>query len=438
MKITKKILAALFAALLILSCFSGCRNKDKNDDTNNGANGKKDVTLKVWHLWASESNQLQSRYNNAVKKYMEDNPHVTIVSESLDTDAYKQKISTEFSGNASGIDVFYWWGAGSARDLVDAGKVLPLDEYMDDDMKSRITGSTDAFTFNGKTYSVPMFAWHMSLYCNKDLFDRAGATIPENYDQLVDAVKKLNTLEGITPIASGAKDGWNAAFIYQAIATRDVGAKNVNQMLTGKADFDDNKGYRTAAERVVELNSLGAFGKNPLEQNNDDANASFISGKSAMRLMGSWFANQVYTDPSATIDPTKVVAINFPMTGDNSDPTDYNGGFVESFWVNSATSYADDAAKFCLYINEKMGVASYETGSGFSGWNTQADESNINDLFIQVKKLLQQGKTGVLAWDTSLDANSAAIHNEAVQTLFGKNADVDEFIETHEDALDDR
>ena len=115
--------------------------------------------------------------------------------------------------------------------------------------------------------------------------------------------------------------------------------------------------------------------------------------------------------------------------------TDYCGGFVESFWVNNNTKYKEEAAKFAIYINEKMGVASYETGSGFSGWKTKADESKLNPLFIQIKDLLSEGKQGVLAWDTSLEAEPAAVHNEQVQTLFADGADVKAFIEEHKAAI---
>ena len=31
----------------------------------------------------------------------------------------------------------------------------------------------------------------MTLFCNKTMFDKAGATLPTTYDELVDAVKKL-------------------------------------------------------------------------------------------------------------------------------------------------------------------------------------------------------------------------------------------------------
>lgn len=382
----KKVLAVTLASTMAFSMV-GCGNSDSKSE------GKKDdgtITLNVWHQWSNDTNELKGRYEEAVKAYEKDNPNVKIKTETLDTEAYKTKINAEFAGDAKGIDVFYWWGAGTAKKLVDAGKVMALDDYLTDDVKSRmVEGSTSAFEYDGKLYSTPMFSWYMTLFCNKTLFDKAGAKLPETYDELVDAVKKLKTLDGVTPLAAGAKDGWNAAFVYQALALREVGATGVNEMLSGKKEFGD-EGYKKAAQKVSDLYKLGAFGENPLEQGNDDANAAFENGKAAMRIMGSWFANNVYTD---------------------------------------------EAAKFCIYINEKMGVASYETGSGFSGWTTKADESKLNPLFIQIKDLLAEGKQGVLAWDTSLEAEPAAVHNEQVQTLFADGADINEFIDEHKAAI---
>lgn len=428
----KKVLALTLASTMALS-MAGCGSKGGSSDAKNDDGT---ITLNVWHQWSNDTNELKSKYEEAVKAYEKENAGVKIKTETLDTEAYKTKINAEFAGDAKGIDVFYWWGAGTAKKLVDAGKVMALDDYVTDDVKSKILeGSTSAFEFDGKLYSVPMFSWYMTLFCNKTMFDKAGATLPTTYDELVDAVKKLKKLDGVTPMAAGAKDGWNAAFVYQALALREVGAIGVNEMLSGKKEFGD-EGFKKAAQKVSDLYEMGAFGDNPLEQGNDDANAAFENGKAAMRLMGSWFANNVYTDDAATIKPEEVVALKIPTIADGKgEATDYCGGFVESFWVNNNTKYKEEAAKFCIYINEKMGVASYETGSGFSGWTTPADESNLNPLFIQIKDLLAEGKQGVLAWDTSLESEPAAVHNEQVQTLFADGADIDAFIDEHKAAI---
>ena len=271
----KKVLAVTLASTMAFSMV-GCGNSDSKSE------GKKDdgtITLNVWHQWSNDTNELKGRYEEAVKAYQKDNPNVKIKTETLDTEAYKTKINAEFAGDAKGIDVFYWWGAGTAKKLVDAGKVMALDDYLTDDVKSRmVEGSTSAFEYDGKLYSTPMFSWYMTLFCNKTLFDKAGAKLPETYDELVDAVKKLKALDGVTPLAAGAKDGWNAAFVYQALALREVGATGVNEMLSGKKEFGD-EGYKKAAQKVSDLYKLGAFGENPLEQGNDDANAAFENGK---------------------------------------------------------------------------------------------------------------------------------------------------------------
>jgi len=260
MKIAKKVIAVALAVVMVCA-FVGCSKKEAAKDGT--------VTLNVWHQWSNDANELKKLYENAVAEYVAAHPNVKINSETLDSEAYKTKIRAEFAGDASGIDVFYWWGAGTARSMVAADKLLPLDPYLTPEIKAKILpGSTGAFEFNGKTYSVPMFSWYMTLFCNTELFEKAGAKIPTTYDELLDACKKLSA-SGVIPLASGAKDGWNAAFVYQALALREVGATNVNAMLSGAKPFT-SEGYIDAANRVVELYNAGAFGKSPLEENNDD------------------------------------------------------------------------------------------------------------------------------------------------------------------------
>ena len=431
-RMLKRVSAVVLTAALAAG-MTGCASKGSASVEGGSGSGK--VVLNVWHQWSNDTNELKKKYDEVVSAYMAENPNVEISSQTLDTEAYKTKISAEFAGDAKGIDVFYYWGAGTARKLVNADKLLSLDPYITDEVKGKLLeGSTAAFEYNDKTYSLPSFSWYMTLYCNKDLFDQAGAELPDTYDKLVLAVEKLSKLDGVTPLASGAKDGWNAAFIYQALALRTVGAEGINKMLSGKAPFEGD-GYEEASNKVQELYKMGAFGANPLEQSNDDANAAFGTGRAAMRLMGSWFANSIYSDKTVTIKPEDVVAMKIPMITGKGNETDYCGGFVESFWVNKNTKNPDEAAKFAIYINEKMGEAAYETGTGFSGWKTEVEEKGLNPLFIQIKDLLSQGKTSVLAWDTSLDAEPATIHNEQVQTLFAPNADISEFLKEHEAAI---
>lgn len=426
--------SAIITAVLLIICLTvtACGSRTVQEEP---AEGEEKIILNVWHQWTNDTNELKRIYDRAVEHYMAEHKNIEIRTYTLDTEAYKTKISADFAGAAEGIDVFYYWGAGMAKKLVEADKLLPLDEYIDDSLREQILpGATAAFEYDGKTYSLPSFSWYLTMFCNEDIFEQAGAKLPETYEELLIAVEKIQTLENVVPIASGAKDGWNLALIYQALAMREMGAENINAMLNGEEKFK-GEGYRAAAEKMEELYHAGAFGRNPLEAGNDEANSLFIKGNAAMRINGSWFANQIYTDTAAEILPEHVVAMKIPMIEGKGNETDYCGGFVESFWVNKNTEYKKEAAEFAIYLNEEIGNAAYQSGSGFSGWTTREESAQMGDLFLQIEEYLLESEDGVLAWDTSLDSLAANIHNEQVQRLCTPDADIDAFIKAHQNAI---
>lgn len=428
----KKNISLLAVLLVICLGVAACGSRTVQEEQ---TTGKEKITLNVWHQWTNDTNELKRIYDKAVENYMAEHENIEIRTHTLDTEAYKTKISADFAGAAEEIDVFYYWGAGMAKKLVEADKLLPMDDYMDDSVRERILpGATDAFEYDGKTYSLPSFSWYLTLFCNQDIFEQAGAKLPETYEELLTAVGKIGTLENVVPIASGAKDGWNLALIYQALAMREMGAENVNAMLKGEMRFK-GEGYRAAAEKMLELYHAGAFGSNPLEAGNDEANSLFIKGNAAMRINGSWFANQIYTDAAAEILPEHVVAMRIPMIEGKGNETDYCGGFVESFWVNKSTDFEKEAAEFAIYLNEEIGNAAYQSGSGFSGWTTREEAEEMSELFLQIEEYLLESRDGVLAWDTSLDPLAAGIHNEQVQRLCTPDADIDAFIDAHKNAI---
>lgn len=430
-QLVKRMLCFMLVVMMMFS-LGACAKSNTQQTTAPDTEAPKEekITLNVWHQWSNDTNDLRRIYSEAVDKYMQDHSNVVIKTDSLDTEAYKTKISTAFASNSADVDVFYYWGGGKAKKLVESGKLLPLDDYLNDGTRDKLVGgSTTAFTYDGKTYSLPMFSWNMVLYCNKEIFETNGVKIPETYDELVDACKKLSA-KGVLPLVCGAKDGWNAAFVYEALALREVGAEKINAYLSGKAGFDD-PGYAEAAKKLQELVAAGAFGKSTLATSHDEADAAFYGGKAAMRLMGSWFAGGVYTNKDSKVQD-KVVAAKIPMIAGKGDPNEFAGGFIESFWVNNNTQHKDEAADFCKYINEVMGKAAAENSMGFSGWKGDIDTSKLNPLTLEIAAQVKDQKASVLAWDTSLDEAATATHLEAVQALFGNKITPEEFVKAHQ------
>ena len=354
------------------------------------------VTLDVWHQFTDPESAQTQAFEAAVEEYEKEHENIKIELHGLDTESYKTKISTEFASSASGVDVFYYWAPGKLKQLTDADKVLPLNDYVTDDIKSRIKeGSTSNFELDGNLYALPIDSYMMCLFCNKDLFDQAGVEIPTTYDELITAGEALAKLDGVTPLAVGAKDAWLAGALYESLALREVGASEVQSALLGETEFT-NEGFKKAAEDVVELYDKGIL------------------------------------EDSAVKD---VEVITFPVVSDEQDAADYAGGASASFFVNKNTDTPEESADFAMYISEKMGEQALELGTGFPCWNTDVDTDTISPTFVKLMDLYDGVKTGVQNWDGIINANAAAVHLEQAQSLLSGNADIDSFMTAHQDAI---
>jgi raffinose/stachyose/melibiose transport system substrate-binding protein len=418
-------------AVAMMASFAACSKGGSSDAGN--APKQETVTLNVWHEWVASNDPQTAAFANAVKQYEKDHSNVKIQLYGLEDSAYKTKIATEFAGDAKNVDVFVYWAPGRIQKLLKADKLLPIDEYVSDSLKSEVKkGTMQSFEYDGKLYGLPMNSFMMLLFCNSDVFQKAGAKIPTTYDELLDASAKISKLDGVTPLALGAKEGWLAGSLYEALAMEEVGAKKVNDVLLGKEPFAD-KGFRTAAEKMVGLVQKGVLGKSPLEDGSSEADAKFLNGKAAMRYTGSWFCGAVDSDPGDVKNHVSVV--KFPVTGSSSNPTDYCGGSNSSFFVNKGTKNPKEAADFAVYITHAMGTQAMELGAGYSTWTTKEDESKLGKTFKSTLDLYNSSVDGVLTWDTTLEDNPASIHLEQAQSLLVPNADIDAFMQAHQENI---
>lgn len=391
------------------------------------------VVLDVWHQFTDPESAQTQTFLAAVDQYQEEHDNIEIELHGLDTESYKTKISTEFASSASGVDVFYYWAPGKAKQLINADKVLPLNDYVTDEVMARVKeGSTSSFQFGEDLYALPIDSYMMCLFCNKTLFEEAGAEIPTTYEELIAAGEKLLELDGVTPLAIGAKDSWLAGALYESLALREVGAEEVQSALLGETEFT-NEGFKKAADDVVELYEKGLFGKNPLEDGEAEATADFLNGKVAMQLDGSWFAGTIDNADDTVV--TDVEVITFPVVSEEQSATDYAGGASASFFVNKNTDTPAEAADFAIYISEQMGIKALEIGSGFPCWDTEVDESAISPTFVKLMDLYNSVETGVQNWDGILDANAAAVHLEQAQSLLVGGADTESFMTAHQEAI---
>lgn len=391
-----------------------------DDASGSGDAGGEKISITLWSQF-SDPNSTDGNYvafYNALESIKEDMPNVEVIHEGTESESYKVKLKTAMAGNEL-PDVFFNWGAGTMKPYVDAGLVLPLDEYMTDEIKGRILGGTlENFVFDGKTYGYPYSVAVASLYINTELFEQNQVKIPENYNEFLDAVQTFYE-KGITPVSLGEKDLWPGLMIYGIHAIRMAGAEAFNAALNGTASYDTPE-LAEAAKLVQELAAKGGFGDSAMGTSEDDAVAAFKQGRAAMMFMGSWLNGDCEAEDAAV--KGKIDVIKFPVIeGGKGSADEFHGGSGETFLVSSKSEHPEEAAAVAQYICEKMSKDQYLAGSGMPAWQADmGDTSQVNRLSQEIAELTADAE-GYVYWLDSLTGGSKAdtLMNEIAKLIDG-------------------
>ncbi len=390
-----------------------------------GAVAQEKKTLNVWNLWTTESDANAKSFNIVLKQWQALHPDVDVVIDATENEAYKTKIKTAMAANEV-PDVFFAWGGGFAKPFVEAGQVLALDDYLTDGTKDRLLGGAlDNVTYDGKTYGLTFIQWVGTLYCNKEMFDANGITIPTTNDELLAAVAAFKA-KGIVPITVGAKDGWPAMFFQNVYAVRTAGAQMCNEALSGAATFNAPE-FVQSAKYLDDLVKAGGFDPGALALSYDEAKMPFLAGQVPMIYQGSWLAGEIQ-DPTLSQVVDKVVGINWPSIADGKgEATQILGGAIDCLMVSNNAKEKDLAVDFVKYITENMSRESFKLGAGIATWKIDMTGIEVSPLVQNIIDFAAKSTGSVLAWDTFLSGEAAERHKSLVQEIFAGQLTPEDF-----------
>lgn len=334
----------------------------------------KPVTLTLWHQWVVDTDAMTNPLKNAIKAWNDQNPKIQIQADGVNGEQYKPKIKTALAAGEA-PDLFFAWGGSFVSPYVKSGNCLAIDDYLNDGTKDKLVeGTLGACTFDGKVYSLPTTTYIANLYCNKELFDKAGAKIPATYDELLDAVKALRA-KGITPMVVGEKDRWPGMYWFDILAMRSAGNQACIDAMNKPSQFDQ-QAFKDAATKG------------------------------------------------------KVTAVPFPLIKDGKgNAGEFFGGNVDGFYINANTKSKEEAVKVLKFISEQAGKEGYLSGAGLPCWKIAGlDDSKLPPLAKQSAQLMGTAKSFVGWWDTVLPAADAETHKNLIADLFAGKKTPDDFI----------
>ncbi len=419
------MLAGLFVAALALS---GC-----SDSENASSDGKK--VIKFMHLWPEgSSKQHHEIVENIIADFEKEHKDVKVEVEVLSNEQYKDKIKV-LSASGELPDVGMTWSAGYLEPYVKGGKFAPLDDLLEGDLKdSFVSGTTEAYQVDGKTYGLPLELNIASVYYNKAIFKENGVEAPKTYDELIKVVKTLDK-NGVEPIALGNKDKWTGSLWYMYLADRIGGTKALNSAIDRSGSFED-PALVSAAEKTQELVDANAFvdGFNGLSD--EEAKSMFMNEQAAMYLIATWDLPNYTTNEDVPQEFRDSVGFfDFPSVDGKGDMNSYVGGPGVGLFVSEDSDVLEESKEFVSFFTQAWGEKSVTEAGVIPATKVDGESLDLPEMYVDVLEKLNTATNITLYADVQLSADVAQVHLDQIQALFGKETTPEDFAKTHEQAL---
>ncbi|AJD92124.1 ABC transporter substrate-binding protein [Jeotgalibacillus malaysiensis] len=420
--------AAMTAALIMAGCSSG--------EEASGTAGESEKVVKFMHLWPSGSSKQHNMIaSDIIAEYEEANPGVTIETEVLENEQYKNKIKVLSSSNDL-PDVGVTWAAGYLQPFVEGELFAPLDDVLGDGLQDQfVAGTTEAYAIDNQTYGLPLELNIAPVYYNKAIFEEHGIEVPETYDEFKEVVEKLEAA-GVAPIALGNKDRWTGSLWYMYLADRFGGPEVLTQAINREGSFED-PALEQAAEEIQWLVDANAFNKGFNGLSNDEGKSEFMNGNAGMYLMGTWELPNYTTNEDVPQEFRDSIGFfKFPeVDGGAGDIDSWVGGPGVGLFVSENSEVEDEAKEFVKFFVEKWGERSVTDAGVIPATVVDTESVDLPEMYIDVLDELGNSSNLTLFADVQMSAGVAETHLNLIQSLYGKEVTPADFVKQHEEAL---
>ncbi|MDC3412099.1 extracellular solute-binding protein [Aquibacillus sp. 3ASR75-11] len=427
-------LVVLASLLVVLAgCSGGEGSENSSGGSGEGETAQK--TIKFMHLWPEGSSNAQyTIVENIIDQFENENPNVKVEVEPLGNEQYKQKMKV-LSSSGELPDVGMTWAAGFLTPYVEGNLFAPLNDVLEGGLQEKfVSGTTEAYAIDGKTYGLPLELNIAPIFYNKAIFEENGLEVPKTYEEFKNVVKTLKG-NGVTPIALGNKDRWTGSLWYMYLADRIGGAETLTNAINRSGSFEDPALVKAATE-IQNLVDLGAFSEGYNALSDQEAKGLFMNGQAAMYLIGSWDLPNYTTSKDVPQEfKDSIGFFNFPTVNGKGDLNSWVGGPGVGLFVAENSDVKKEAKDFVTFFAEQWGEQAVTDAGVIPATKVDTGAVELPDMYIDVLDELNQASNITLFADVQMNPDVAQVHLDAIQSLFGDEITPEEFTKMQEDAL---
>ncbi len=423
MKKRNALYGVLMGSMIVVSGCGGGDVETGEEENQAGTEGG-DTTIQFWHI---ETGAKEEVYLNAIERYENDNPGVTVEALRIPNDDYKQRMVVAMSGG-NPPDVFHSWGGGWLGEFVNSDQVLNLSEE-DVNTDRFLDLAMDNSTYEDEVYGLPLgLSLTMNFY-NTKIFDELGLEEPETYEELKEVIEVLKESE-YDPYALTNQTQWPGSYFYMYFADRLGGSDLFAEALEGEGSFADED-FIEAGAKIQELVEMGGFneGFNGIPYDAGQGRQLMYSEQAAMMLMTTTFVNNV-RDEFPEFEEN-LGAFTFPDVEEGEgNPTNLNGSVSPVLSVFENTEHKEESIELIEYLTSEETAQDFvEKTSSLSGLEGIVSD----DPFVQqFNELVEEADFIQMPYDQTLPPSLAETHLNSVQEVFGLSITPEEAAERME------
>jgi sorbitol/mannitol transport system substrate-binding protein len=244
------------------------------------------------------------------------------------------------------------------------GWLAPLDNLgADYDQADLLKPIADSLSYNGKLYAAPFYGESWMIHYRKDLFEKAGITMPEKptWDDIRQFADKITDRgNGVNGVCFRGKAGWGENMAFLTALANSFGARWFDE--NWKPQFDSPE-WKNAIQWYVDI--MKADGPPGASTNGYNENLTlFQQGKCGMWIDATVAASAL-TDPKQSTVADKVAWAVAPVI--NADSNDHGNWLWSWALAIPASSQKIEAAeKFIGWATSKHYA---EVVANADGWS---------------------------------------------------------------------
>ncbi|MBO0661096.1 sugar ABC transporter substrate-binding protein [Jiella sp. MQZ9-1] len=291
------------------------------------------------------------RMQKLTPEFEKAHPDIKINWVTLEENILRQRVTTDIATGGGQFDIMTI-GTYEVPIWAKQGWLKPLDKLgADYDEKDLIPAIHSALSNDGKLYAAPFYAEGVLTLYRKDLFEKAGLTMPEKptWDFIAEAAEKITDKSaGVYGICLRGKPGWGENMAFLGNMAREFGANFFDA--NWQPQFE-SEGWKKAVSLYVDL--MTKYGPPGAASNGFNENLQlFGQGKCGMWMDASVAASFV-TDPKQSQVPDKVGFAPAPCGTDSCPNDGFNWLWAWNLAIPNSSKKVEAAQTFIAWATSK-------------------------------------------------------------------------------------